>query len=379
VTSLLVVAGEASGDRAAAAVVGRLNGVQAFGLGGPALAEQGVELVSDLRSSTALGVGETAVRAWHVLRAWRAVLQASRRRRPCAALLVNYSEFNTHVARRLHAMDVRVVWYGAPQVWAWRPRRVTTLGPFVDRMAVVLPFEERIWREAGVDARYVGHPALEANALDRESARRALAMTPYAAAIAVLPGSRPHEARQLLEPMLEAYDRVRSDRASIDARVLIAPSLDDSTRRWVRRRASERRVPTFDVSPQAGASRVLRAFDAALCASGTASLEATLARAVPIVAYRVGLTTEIAARLWVRTANVALPNVVLGRRVFAELLQREARARDMADAVADALDRRPGFVAACDEVEAVLGTQHTPSIAVAEMLAPWLGKSSHAG
>ncbi|HEX3343218.1 MAG TPA: hypothetical protein VHS09_01545, partial [Polyangiaceae bacterium] len=91
---LLVVAGEASGDRAAAAVVARLEGVRAFGLGGPALAEAGAELIGDMRESTALGVGEAAARAGGVLRAWRGVVRAARSRRPLAALLLNYSEFN---------------------------------------------------------------------------------------------------------------------------------------------------------------------------------------------------------------------------------------------------------------------------------------------
>jgi lipid-A-disaccharide synthase len=377
-SSLLVVAGEASGDRAAAAVLARLPGVEAFGLGGPALASRGMSLVGDLRASTALGVGEAGMRAWGVLRAWRGVLRAAKTRRPRAALLVNYTEFNARLAPQLRAAGVRVLWYGAPQVWAWRPNRTTTLRRCIDRMAVLLPFEVDIWRAAGVDAHYVGHPALETQPLDRDTGRRTLGMTPYAATVAVLPGSRPHEVRRLLEPMLDAYEHVRSDRASVDARVLVAPSLDEGTRRWLRALTVERRVGTFEVDPLVGAMGVLRAFDTALCASGTASLEAALARAVPVVAYRVGMTTELAARMLVTIPNVALPNVLLGRRAFTELLQREAHAPRIAQALADALDRRPALLAACDEVEASLGDRRTPSAEVARMLAPWLGVRAHA-
>jgi lipid-A-disaccharide synthase len=378
VTSLLVVAGEASGDRAAAEVIARLPGVEAFGLGGPALASRGVSLVGDLRASTALGVGEAGMRALGVLRAWRAVVRAAKKRRPRAALLVNYSEFNARLAPHLQAAGVRVLWYGAPQVWAWRANRTTTLRRCVDRMAVILPFEAPLWRAAGVDAHYVGNPALETSPLDRASARRALGMTPYAATVAVLPGSRPHEVRRLLAPMLDAYELVRSDRASVDARVLVAPSLDDGTRRWLHALCAARRVETFEVDPLAGAMRVLRGFDTALCASGTVSLEAALSRAVPVVAYRVGVTTELAARMLVTTPNVALPNILLGRRVFTELLQREVHATRIAQALADALDRRPALVAACAEVEAALGDQKTPSVEVARMLEPWLGVRSRA-
>lgn len=371
--SLLVVTGEASGDRAAAAVVGRLPGVRVFGLGGAALAARDVELVGDLRRWTALGVGETAARAGGVLGAWRAVVHAAHDRRPDAALLVNYTEFNARLAPRLHDSGVRVLWYGAPQVWAWRRRRGTSLRKGLDRMAVMLPFEEAIWRDLGVDAHYVGHPAQEVKALDREAARSALGMTPYAATVAILPGSRPHEVSRLLVPMLDAYERVRSDRASVDARVLIAASLDDSTRSRIRAACTPRRLQTFDVDPDVGAMRVLRGFDAALCASGTASLEAALAHAVPVIAYRVGVTTELAARALLRTKHIALPNVLLGRPAFAELLQREANAKGMARALASALDRRSALIADCDEVERALGGGHTASAAVARMLAPWLG------
>jgi lipid-A-disaccharide synthase len=378
VSELLVVAGEASGDRAAAAVVERLRPVRAFGLGGGALAGAGVELVGDMRESTALGVGEAAARALGVLRAWRAVLRNARARHPRAALLVNYTEFNARLAPLLHADGTRVLWYGAPQVWAWRSGRAEGLRRSIDRMAVMLPFEEPLWRKAGVDAHYVGHPSLETTLLDRTTARRALGMTPLAAAVAILPGSRPHEARRLLAPMLDAYEIVRSDRASVDARVLVAPSFDPSTRGWLRRLCEERHVATMDVDPHVGAVNVLPAFDAALCASGTASLEAALARAVPVVCYRVGLATELTARALLRTPNVALPNVLLGRRAFTELLQRDVRPDRLAGALAEALDRRPSLLAACEEVEAALGHRRAPSAAVARMLAPWLGARAHA-
>ncbi|MCL2450904.1 MAG: lipid-A-disaccharide synthase, partial [Polyangiaceae bacterium] len=355
--SLLIVTGEASGDRAAAAVAAQLRGVRAFGLGGPALAARGVELVEDIRASTALGIGEVGARSLQIWRAFRAVQRAVRSRRPSTALLVNYTEFNSRLAPRLRAAGVRVVWYIAPQIWAWRPRRALSLRRSLDRLAVILPFEEETWRRLGVDARYVGHPALEVPRFERLAARRILGLTPYAAAVAILPGSRPHEVRALLPAMLDAYERLRSERASVDARVLLAPSLDDDTRAWLRARCTARRVGVFEVDAAAGAMQMLPAFDVALCASGTVSLEATLARAVPVVAYRVGLSTEIAARIWVRTPHVALPNVILGRRVFPELLQRDARADRMAAAMDDALERRAAFTAACDEVEAALGTE----------------------
>jgi len=376
----LVVAGEASGDRAAAAVVARLPGVRAFGMGGGALAAEGVELVADLRDATAMGVAEVARRAIGVARAYARVRRAARRRRPAAALLVNYTEFNARLAQGLWATGTRVLWYGAPQIWAWRARRAVPLRRHLDRMAVMLPFEEPLWRRLGVDAHYVGHPALEDLRGDgarepseaRAAAREMLQLTARAPAVAILPGSRPHEVRRLLGRMLAAYERVRHDLASVDARVLLAPSLDPRTRAWARGVAAAGRVEVTEIDARRGMSYVLPAFDAALTASGTASLECAVARAVPIVCYRVGVATELGARALVKTPWVALPNILLGREAFPELLQREATAPRMEDTLLRVLEGRDPYLAACDEVEDALGERSAASREVARMLEPWL-------
>jgi len=370
---LLVVAGEASGDRAGAAVVANLpEGVRAFGMGGAALAAEGVELVADLRDSTALGVAEVARRAFGVARAYALLRAATALRKPVAALLVNYTEFNARLAESLWASGTRVLWYGAPQVWAWRSGRAVPLRRHLDRMAVMLPFEEALWRNVGVDAHYVGHPSLEEMRTDRVAAREALGMTPRAWGVGILPGSRPHEVRRLLEPMLAGYERVRRDHASVDARVLIAPSLDATTRAWVQATADAARVDTVAIEARAGMGAALPAFDAALCASGTASLECALARAVPIVCYRVGWATELGARMFVTTPHVALPNILLGRGAFPELLQRQATTARMSEELARVLEERESFLGPCAEVENVLGGKASASREVARMLEPWL-------
>jgi len=372
---LLVVAGEASGDRAAASVIAALGGrdaVRAFGLGGSALEGLGVELVSDLRDSTALGVTDVAARACAIRRAYVSVARAARKRQVRVAILVNYTEFNTLLAARLHARGVRVLWYGAPQIWAWRKGRAEPLRRTVDRMAVMLPFEEAMWRERGIDAHYVGHPACEGSPLDRTAAREAMGLTPYARTVAILPGSRPHEVDRLLQPMLDAYERVRNDRASIDGRVLLASSLDERTRKRALAIAEKAEVETVEIDGRVGVGPCLRAFDAALCASGTAALEAALARAVPVVVYRVDLVTELAARRLLRTPHISLPNILLGRAAFPELLQGDAQPKKIGQALARVLDGRTSLVRACDEVESVLGPHRTPSLDVARMLKPWL-------
>jgi len=348
---------------------------RAFGMGGGALAREGVDLVADLGDLTALGIGEVARRAASVGLAYARVRLAVETRKPAAALLVNYTEFNAHLAEALWGSGTRVLWYGAPQVWAWRKRRAAPLRKHLDRMAVMLPFEEALWRELGVDAHYVGHPALEDRRdpiAGRVPARELLGMTPFCAAAAILPGSRPHEVRRLLEPMLQGYEPVRHDRASLDARVLLASSLDRKTRDWARGVAGRFGVDVVDVDPRAGVAYALPAFDVALCASGTASLECALAHAVPVICYRVGWVTELGARALMTTKHIALPNILLDRAAFPELLQRDVVAPRITDVLGECLDRREELVRTCDEVLASLGEKREASLEVARMIEPWL-------
>jgi lipid-A-disaccharide synthase len=359
VSELLVVCGEPSSDRAAAKVV-PLLGACAFGLVGPACEAAGVEPLVAPERSAALGVIDVALRAGRIARAMAAVRRAIAKRKPRAALLVNYTEFNARLLGVLRRSGVRVAWYAAPQIWAWRPRRGDAIARGCDAMAVILPFEEALWRARGAPARYVGHPAMEVPRRNRDELRAALHLT--GKSVAVLPGSRPAEVRRLLPAMLEA---VRGR----ETRVLLTRALDAPTRAWARERCGD--VEIVETSADEGALAVLDAFDVALCASGTASLECAIASVPPVVAYRVDPIAAFVAKRALTTEHVALPNVLLGRRAFPELLQDEARA-DAMRAALDALERSPTARADCDAVRGVLGAGLAPSAAVADMIRPWL-------
>lgn len=373
-SELLVVCGEPSGDRAGARVLAELGkDVHAFGLGGPALEAMGVDIVAHVSRTGAMGISEVAARAFVIGKELVKVLAAARKRRPSAALLVGYSDFNARLAPRLKARGTRVLWYCPPQVWAWRSERAESIKASVDALAVILPFEESYWRARGAPATYVGHPVLEVQTLSRNEARAALGLTPRAAAIAILPGSRSHEVKQLLLPMLAACEQVRRDRASVDMRLMLAPGLDRSTRAFALAAAKRDRVACADVDPLSGAYQYLRAFDAALCASGTVSLEAALARAMPVVAYKVSRLTAMLVRPRLQTSHIALPNILLGRPVFPELLQKDVATRPLSRALARVLDGRAALSSACDKLEAILRpADETPSRKVAHMLEAWL-------
>ena len=365
------MAGEGSGDAMAAPVVERL-GVSSFGLGGPALAKAGTELLSDIASTSAMGIGAVLLRAPALVNAARRVLAATRDKTPRAALLVGFSEFNARLGPMLESRGVRVLWYAPPQIWAWRPGRGPALKNACEKMAVVLPFEEQLWRSYGAQATYVGHPALEHPELGRDETRDRLGLTPYADMVALLPGSRAHEVRHHLAPMLGAVALLRAERGAIDARVVIAPGLPARARAAISAEAAAAGVGTVE----ARAPDVLPAFDIALAASGTVTLECAIAGVPPVIAWRAGRLTEALANRWVQTPHVGLPNVVLGELVFPELLGPALSADSLADEACRLLDSKADWVARCRDVVSALERPLTgaapPSARVAGMLEPWL-------
>ena len=257
---LLVVAGEPSGDRALAAVVTALSrhrATESFGFGGDALAEAGTRIVAHVRDVSGLGLFELAGRAPSIARALMRLSAAVRETPPDVALLASWSAGNARVGARLRRMRVPVVWVSPPEVWAWRKGRTRGLAACADRFAVTLPFEEALWRAAGADATYVGHPALDVRGDESPgSVRRRLGISDEARAIALMPGSRPAEIARLVEPFVRAVPLLSSNMASkmaskmasemaatstgmpggapVVARLVVAPSLPDPTRAHLR-------------------------------------------------------------------------------------------------------------------------------------------------
>lgn len=366
---LLVVAGDASGDVMAARVVGGL-GVDTFGVGGPALRGAGQRQLARAEELSAMGMVSALTVAPRVAAALAEILRAVAAATPRAALLVGWSEPNAALGWALRRRHVPVLWYAPPQVWAWRPGRARRLAAAADRLAVILPFESRLWREHGAPATHVGHPAHDAPREDQASARLRLGLAAGAELIAVLPGSRPHEVRRLLPPMLGAVAAVRAARAAAEARVLLTPALGPLTLAWAARRAREARVEVI----VGLAHEPLPAFDVALAASGTVTAECVVAGVAPVVAWRGDPLTYAVARRAVRTPWIGLPNVVLERGAFPELVQRAVTPAALARAAIGLLDDLPRARRACGEASGLLAapTGAPPATQVAALLRPWL-------
>jgi lipid-A-disaccharide synthase len=320
---MMVVAGEASGDEWAGPIVTEL-GAQAFGLGGSRLAAAGCELLAEASRHSAMGLGPALLRAPRLVSLGLKLLAEARRRRPQVALLAGYSEFNGWLGPRLRALGVRVLWLAPPQVWAWRPGRARRYVEACDRMAVLLPFEQRLWRELGADAHFVGHPATAAPLESKEHARQRLGVRTGELAVALLPGSRPHELERHLGPMLQTARQLRARHAA-RSWVLLGAELTPALARRVRQSAG--RAGADCLEP--GSDGLLAGFDAALVKSGTGSLKCALAGASPVIVYRTGPVAELVLRPLLRVSSIGLPNILLGRKEFPELAGCRVKATDM--------------------------------------------------
>jgi lipid-A-disaccharide synthase len=274
---------------------------------------------------------------------------------------VNYTEVNARLGRLLRSRGTRVLWCVAPQVWAWRPGRLRSLLGVADRMAVLLPFEEALWRAAGHDAVYVGHPA----ATTRPA--------PPRDHLAILPGSRPGEIARLAPTFAEAARTLLDDGTFSAARIVVAPNLPARARKTVERLARAFGLAVAQVDPMVGAAPLLAGHRLSLCASGTASLEAALAGAAPVVAYRLDPVAFALARRLVRTPHIALPNVLLGRRAFPELLQDDVTKARIVAAAKELLRRGEASDAAREELVATLAPPSSAPFGrrVAELVLPW--------
>jgi lipid-A-disaccharide synthase len=322
--TLLVLTGEPSGDLAAARLVQQLRvidpEVRVAAVGGDALRAEGAEILYDIRELGAMGFVEVLRQIPRLSNLERRLERFLETRRPAAVVPVDYPGFNLRCARTAKIRGIPVVYYIAPQVWAWGKGRMRRIREAVDRLLVVLPFEEKLFREAGIDAEFVGHPLLEgiATAPSREEARRALGISKDALVLGILPGSRVQEIRDLLGVQLEAARLVRKEHPGLHILVSRQRALPEEEMHGVRFEEGERIVDS-------GASSVIAAADVLFVTSGTATLEAALLGTPLAVVYRTSPVTWFVGKRIVQLSRIGLVNIVAGEELAPEFLQENAR------------------------------------------------------
>ena len=356
-TRLLVCCGEPSGDLYAAELIRQLRShvgdLDVVGLGGEQLKDQGALLIAHVRDLAVIGLLEV-VRHLRRLRAvFRAVLEAVDRQRPDAAILIDYPDFNLRLARQLKRRGIPVVYYVSPQVWAWRAGRIDAIRRSVAHMMVIFPFEEPLYRAAGVPVTFVGHPLVDLvrPAADRRGFLAIQGLDPARPVLAVLPGSRSQEVGHNLPAMAAALRRLQTLRPDVQPALAVAPNVDP------RIYAGELRdTPVVHVVGQTHA--LMSAASAGIVASGTATVEAALLGLPMVVVYRLSALTYLLGRPFVRVSHYAMANLIAGRSVVKELIQKDFTPEAVAAEVLRLLPGGPGrsqVIEGLAEVQARLG------------------------
>ena len=345
-----VIAGEMSGDILGAGLIralqARYPGARFIGVCGPEMQAAGGETLFPMERLSVMGLTEVLPRLPELFRLRRQLVDRLLREKPAVVITIDSPDFTLRVARPLHEQGVRVVHYVSPSVWAWRKGRIKGIRASVDHMLTLLPFEARFYEEHGVPVTFVGHPLADMIPMqpDVAGARAALGLPAEGRVLAVLPGSRGGEVRQLLPDFLGAVTRLLARYPGLS---VVMPSATPERHAEIEHALADAGL-TDVVTLVAGQSRtVMAAADVVLMASGTATLEGTLLKKPMVVGYRVGAVTYAIARRLVKLENISLPNLLAHKPLVPELLQKAMTAEALAEAVASWFEA-PARVAALE-------------------------------
>jgi lipid-A-disaccharide synthase len=337
---LMIVAGEASGDAHAAALVRAIqkeapDAVEFFGATGAMMREAGVETVVRSDDLAILGLAEIAQALPKFWRAFQALKQAAIERRPAAVILVDWPDFNLRLARALHRRGLRVIYYISPQLWAWRSHRVRSIRRDVDLLLTILPFEPDWYKARKVEhVRFVGHPLVgEVTArYGREEFCRRNSLDPSRPIIALLPGSRRKELERILPAMLDAASLISRAQPDIQFVLALAANRSREEANAIIEAAAQNNshVVSRLCLTQHETREALAAADAAAVASGTATLEAALIDTPFVIVYKESFINWHTLGRLIHAEHFGLINLIAGERLVPELMQKDLTGENLA-------------------------------------------------
>jgi lipid-A-disaccharide synthase len=356
----MIVAGEASGDLHGGNLVRAMLQIDPalsfYGVGGSRMKTAGVELLANAACMAVVGLTEVVFKLGTILRVMRQLKSSLKKERPDLIILIDYPDFNLPLARAARKLGIKVLYYISPQVWAWRKGRIETIRKSVDRMAVILPFEEEFYRQAGVNVTFVGHPLLDEvrKKYGRQEALKRFNLRDEATIVGILPGSRQSEVARLLPEMLEACRILTTKLSPLQFILPLAGTLDPD---FVRNIISLSPVQVNVIQDEI--HDVIAISDAAIVASGTATLETALLGTPMVVVYKVSASSYIIGRRFIHVDHICLANIIAGRTIVPELIQDDANPERIAFEVRELIVRREKareMKAALAEIGGKLGT-----------------------
>ncbi len=320
--SMMIITGEASGDLHGSNLVKAIHRIEPeisfFGIGGTKLQEAGTSLFYNIRSLSVMGLTEVFCKLPAIIKALNDAKRYLRTKHPDLLILIDFPEFNLKLAGEAKKHGIPVLYYISPKIWAWRTGRVKKIKSLVNRMAIILPFEEQFYREQGMETVYVGHPLLDTGLSDisfhfEENQHKKI--------IGLLPGSREKEVTGILPVMMAAAVRLTVLDGEFFFIVSVAPSMDPVLIEKIV--APFRSTVRFDVVTQ-DVKDIFKTCGFLMAASGTVTLEAAIAGIPMVVLYKMSPLSYWLAKKVVRLEHASLVNLIAGKKVVPELLQNEA-------------------------------------------------------
>lgn len=335
---IMFIAGEASGDAHAAQVVKALKlldpHIECFGIGSLNMQVAGCRILFDSKAIAVMGLFEVIRHYFAIRKAWKIALDALLTQKPDCVVLVDYPGFNLRFAEKVKAQGIKILYYVSPQIWAWKKNRIHKIKRLVDHMAVILPFEEAIYKAAGVPVTFVGSPLLdEIEVPEKIKAREALMLSKNAIIVGLLPGSRKSEISRLLPELIDAAEILSRRYPHIQFVLPLADTIKEA-----------------DISPYLEATEVplvlikhkshltMAAADVLMGSSGTATLEAAIIGVPMVVIYKLHSLTFAIAKRVVKISFISLPNILAGKKIFPELIQKQLTSVKLADTVQQLID-----------------------------------------
>lgn len=364
----LLSAGEASGDTYGAQLAEALGQISSdsrfFGMGGGKMRAAGCELLVHANEVAVVGLVEVLTHLPGIRRRFKHLVAEAARRKPDAAVLIDFPDFNLRLARELHRLGIPVFYFVSPQIWAWRTGRVKQIEKYVRKMIVIFPFEQEFYRRHGVEVSYVGHPLayVPPPQITREEFAAQQGLNPKKQWIALLPGSRRKEVRLNLPAMLQAAELLQQE-GDYEFILPVASTLNDewlseqlTTKGWSRPLGLRKELqdnPASAAEVRTKGSRIhftdtapatLIHARVSVVASGTATVEAALSGTPFVVVYRLAPLTWLLGRRLVKLDTFAMANLIAGEKVVPELIQKDFTAanvvRELKNLLPDGPDRR---------------------------------------
>lgn len=329
---ILLVAGEVSGDLHGAHLVDAIHRVdpevQFLGIGGEELKKSGMKLLYPAHSLSVVGITEVFIKLRSILKALRQLKKSLEQERPDLVLLIDFPDFNFRLAQIAHRRRIPILYYISPQVWAWRPNRVKGIARVVKKMIVLFPFEVSLYEAAGVDVEWVGHPLLDIvkPAFPKEVAFQKFGLDPHRKTVGLLPGSRIHEVERLFPSLLASAHLLQKEIPELQFIVPLAPGLPKTILSSYLKKNS---VPLIVV--EGFNYDVMNLSDLLITASGTATLEGAILGKPMIIIYRVSFLSYWIGRALIRVDHIGLVNLVAGKEVAPELIQKEVHPQRIAE------------------------------------------------